>query len=345
LSIDTRIHLLSRCIQIRRLLENQEVAIVHHWDADGIASAALLGRVFGVDTFVIPRIGCYGIDCIGRAETPVLVDYGIPVNTVIKGAIDHHRSRQDSSICIDTPICNPVSAGLSEDEFPSTTYVIKSLILTDSEVSKNGDLIALGIVGDLGTRVLHSEHLRAFVVKALGSIERALKLANLVDSCYRAGSYECIDRVRKALIEGGVAQVEYDTSLQELSSDIDAEAKKVIERIEIIYSDDAVAIFRARSKYFLTSYIGRYLARVYAPKTIVLLHHVESLGLGMVYIRSYGIEVKEIIPILRALGYSAGGKDWVAAALCRDSFCRDIEKVIHVLLGGIREKALGSGTR
>jgi len=349
LSIDLRIHLLNSCIQVRRALEDLDLCIVHHWDVDGVASSAIVAKIFNITKFCVPKIGCYGIECIGTEHSRYLIlDYGIaPKRSVgIVGVVDHHRvelSNSDASDCVS--LCNPVALGrYSENDFPSTTWVLARLILTDREADSVKELVALGIVGDIGSRVASSSWLE-LVVKAFGSVDRALRVARIVDACYQRCDYSCIDYVRRLLVECGVECIEEDSRLLDAHREIEEEFKKVLRNIVPIYVDSEIEVFRARSRFFITSRIGRYLADRNPDKVVVVLHHVEGLNEGFLYIRSHRRRLTEILHVLRALRYNAGGKDFVVAAICRDPFCNDVEELVETLVGILHEKSTGFGSR
>ena len=122
-----------------RILEYGEDSLVHHWDADGIVSAALLLRA-GVRArrILVPRIGGYDADAIlgrlpGDVETAVVLDYGIPGREYdrlydrLRGlaVVDHHRTEPPRRV---GAFCNPVALGRArEDEVPACSILALQL--------------------------------------------------------------------------------------------------------------------------------------------------------------------------------------------------------------------------
>ncbi len=138
--------------------------MVHHWDTDGIASAAMILRKYNaqVAAMMTPRIGFYSEEAIDTASVPrdvdyvVFLDYGVSGETYrsIHGKlgkplviIDHHLADPwNESGC--SIYCNPVAMGLgSEGEWPSTTCLLSKIL--NAKDRHDVALTALGIIGDL----------------------------------------------------------------------------------------------------------------------------------------------------------------------------------------------------
>jgi single-stranded DNA-specific DHH superfamily exonuclease len=199
-----------RCEQvITAILGAEKVFIVHHWDADGVASAALLarrlgGKLVGTD---VPRIGVYAAEAVPeppRNALLVVLDYGIPGPEYDKLAertstpiavVDHHAVEPPRRL---STYCNPVALKKgSERDYPGNSLLVYKLL---GEPRDTGDqfLAALGVVGDLepflkaGRKhpglALAEELLRETNV----SLEEASRLARSIDSCYRLLDYDCL---------------------------------------------------------------------------------------------------------------------------------------------------------
>lgn len=301
-----------------------EPLLVHHWDADGIASAALLERIMGWRRRLVPRIGFYSAEAVtGQAPLRgaaglVVVDYGVPQHLPAAaqalGAtsivyIDHHRAECPGGIAC----CNPVALGLGgEDEYPSTSLLLAWLLGAGRE---HLDLALVGLVSDLPgfteTRwaqlVEELERMQGFGLAEL------LKAVEAVDSCYPLLDTACIDHAVELLAAKGLAAVLDDPRLMEARRrfrELVGEALRDAEANAI--REGAVIATEVAVDALVTPKVGRILAREHPDSVVIVQHWIPNLGKGMVYVRSRKHMVGWIAARARAMGYEAGGKDRVA---------------------------------
>jgi len=332
------------CVEVlRRLMESSRIAVVHHWDCDGVASSAILKRILRKTdiTFFVPRIGVYdrtalptnGIRSIDP-DIVLVLDYCLDPRQVEEVAkslavtmaiVDHHVVEGFTKL-----FCNPVALGLPEDRYPSTTYVLyQTMKAMGMDVDGVLDLVALGVVADVGWR-------RGFDLSKLlpdhgYSLEELMSIAEAVDSCYRLGDYECIDHAREKLVENP-RDVLRDPYLQSRREFVRKEIEKAKNMLEPRERRGVVLVFELKTRVYATSALGRYLANLYPRNVIVLVNYVESLGISYVYVRSSTHYLRHALEELRFRKLRVGGKDRVFVVTCTDAECgEEVRIVIEVL--------------
>lgn len=330
------------CREIAKLIDMcNTVAIVYHWDSDGIASAAMLRRVYGsrgiATVFIVPRIGIYKVSAIpiqqlveSRPDLVLITDYGIDGREVDElerllsvgiAVVDHHATNPRMKA-----FCNPVALGEAEDRYPSTTYVLyRALrIAEDRELM---DLVALGIVGDVGWRPRID--LSLWLPGYRKSMDILKRVVDAIDSCYRLGDYNCINYVLNKLSNESIEAVLDDEHLENMRTRVEKEYREVLRSIKPVLDVKQVTVFRINTVSYLTSLLGRELAKRFPNKVVMLVNTVESLGIGYVYVRSLSYRLRHIMEFLRSRGMEVGGKDSVFVVTCRSASCRDEEELVY----------------
>ncbi len=322
--------------------------IVHHWDTDGIISAVLLEKFLKKIlkktsiSFVVPKIGEHSINAfdipLGKNYSLLITDYGIPINDIEKAyadkgvktyIIDHHKNAippNHKSI-----ICNPIAYGATEDEFPSTTVVIKKLIDADADEL----LVAIGIVGDLGQRISQGPYyswVKRVLYKNNISLQEAIEITKLIDSCYKLLDKKCILHTIETLREKNPTSVLNDKLLRNNLEQIKDEVEKIIKDETSTESFRNIVLVNAKSKYYVTSEVGRRLASEYPDKIIVLYNRVETMETTYIYVRSQTYQVGEIIKCLKNKGYIVGGKDHVFVVTCKNNCGKERNMIINLLM-------------
>jgi len=318
------------------LLKLGSLCVVHHWDCDGIASAALLGlfaKERGLDIeFRVPPIEVYDESIyneIATRKSLLVLDYAVyPKFKAL--VIDHHRVEYEGNAIV----CNPVAAGSTEDQYPSTTIVIKRHVLPEAP----NDIVALGIVGDLG-KSLETSPWKEFVFEAAKSanldFNEIVKAAELLNMCYTTLSRELVSYARDVLLREGVRGVIRDGKLDEVAKGVLRELDRVLKSVEPCLEDRHLVVYRIAMSYSLVSKVGRELAHRHPDKVVVVVGSV-SRKIGRIYIRSASKVLSPLIPKLRSLGVgkSVGGKDRVVSILCNAVDC---ENELPIVLKVVRE--------
>lgn len=344
-------------------MQNSErAAIVHHWDADGIAAAALAMRTVLGNRVVyagVPHIGFYSPEAIDTQgilrrdpDTILVLDYGLGresyealANIVGSRArlvvVDHHAvepwSPEGGHV-----YCNPVAQGFGgEDEWPSTSYLLHHVL--ELRDAASNILAALGIVGDLAPYVDAGKPHRGLeiaedLLRGTGlSIPILRKAVDYVDSCYRVYGTGCIDHVRAILAEKGVEDVLRDPVV----GDAYLRAQRLVDEarrsVELVYREQGLAVYRLGIDAYVTSVVGRELAARHPGELVALIHTIPRLGQGFVYIRALGRDLRILAEELRRRGFRVGGKQSVAVVEFRDPV--EAEKVVKVL----KRLAISSG--
>jgi len=343
------IHLLSNCRRVaEELARAGRVAVIHHWDADGLASAAITARLLKSKNvlFLVPKVGYYSLSAIDinaikrfRPDLTLILDYGLPASEVRElsravsstvAVIDHHVNECADDILF----CNPLACGSSEEDYPSTTWVLKNLINTGS----TDDLISLGIVGDLG-KALEDHPLKDWVEASARRYGLTLqdlgKASELVDACYRLVDYECMVVARRSLIEEGVAEILCNELLKSKLVALRNEVEEALGKLEFLKDYSVLKVFKLRTTSYITSLVGRKLSYKYQDSVVVLVHYVEKLGLGYIYVRSHKYSLRKVLERLKAEGLRVGGKDKVFVVTVRNGVS-ELDRLVSSLLQYLR---------
>ena len=320
------------CSYIRALLkDSNKLIVVHHWDSDGIASAAmvanwLLEQKHVEIYYLVPKIGFYNLGSIisklnkvvDKANRVLFLDYSLrrsELETLEKLTgkelliVDHHRGD------VWRNICNPLLEDFSEEDFPSNTYNLWRNII-QKDIVKYIYYVLIGIVGDIGRKAYD------FIRNKFKGIERIdlsklYRVVDLIDSCYRVGDYNCIERARSILIEGDIDRILEDSVLVAARDQVQSETEDILQNIKPIRIDRKIAYFELESKNYITSYVGRVLSSRNPRKIIVLRNYVRRLNLEIIYVRSFRYNLAPVITSLKSLGVeNMGGKDYVFAVQC-----------------------------
>jgi len=324
------------------LREGRKVYVLHHWDADGVASAAILLRVLGprIVGMSTPKIGVYGASALNLneikksgADALVVLDYGARPDEVLARVpqglqtfiVDHHAV--ELSYNARERCCNPVALGMGEAEYPSTTWVLYELLNTPFDIV---DLVALGIIGDLGPALAMSEHV-TFVDNVAAELNMTLndfvRAAELIDSCYRIMNSECIKHAVQVLAEEGVKGALHDEVLVNAHESASRYVDSAYDRLQSLEEPcPGVKLWKLSLDSLVTSYVGRSLARAYPDNVILLAHNIPSLNVTYVYVRSYSVPLRRFLEKLREEGLSVGGKDMVFVVTCSEG--EDCDEVL-----------------
>ncbi len=317
--------------------------MVHHWDTDGIASAAIIGRVrskLGRTDFIVPKIGDYTLNAfnVSPKSNLLILDYGLKLCDVLKlmrdkGVkaliIDHHVNTIEG--CEEVTVCNPLVFSMPEQKYPSTTWVIKKLL----NIGDYDDLVALGIIGDVGNYIKDND-IRTWLNKLRYGVNYLMKISKLIDSCYKAVDYECIQHARELLIKcKDFEEVINDEILKNRLEVVNNEINELMNAVEtksINLGGYDVKIVKVESKYYVTSSIGRGLARKYRKSIVVLINKVKRLGKSYIYVRSYYVNLRTALNKLRKQRLKVGGKDMVFVVTCDELSCgEELNYVLNAL--------------
>ena len=228
--------------------------LIHHWDTDGIVSAALVVKALKLEDFinVSPPIGEFRFDDrvweeIEKSDKIYVLDLNLPeeVENIEKETIfiDHHIQKR-----IKNPYVKQINPVLDGRDFPSASFVV-------SEYFSFWDyLSAVGVVGDIGERAFGIKKvLELLNEKNLGK-EEVLKIVQLIDSNYIVMNREDVENAVKVVLELEPRELlEYEKWNKNLEL-IDKAIEDAISNIEI---RDDVAFIEFESRFNIISKVAR----------------------------------------------------------------------------------------
>ncbi len=301
---------------LKQLCSSDEILVVHHWDTDGVASASIALDYLSQSGFKVysttPEIGLYDAESIrfrGYIDSILILDYALDYNSIrrleekLKAkalVVDHHYNKLPR-----TPrLLNSYTHELGV--YPSTTTLLAELL--DHPLDQ---LVALGILGDLGSRGLG--YLGCFKLGCKPGF--LLEASKLLDYPYKCMREDLVEKSVYKLLEyyyGDFKSLLRDELLLECKSVVEREEERVYGDLELEFKENVV-VARFSSRYMVLSSIGRRLASKHRDKIVVLFFKLEGRGRFYVYARSWRFDLTRLIEKLRALGFNAGGKREVAS--------------------------------
>ncbi|MGM0509527.1 MAG: DHH family phosphoesterase [Thermoplasmatota archaeon] len=304
--------------QISKTVEGAEGLLLHHWDTDGMSSAALLLRELP-DNFTLftPSIGNYFLDDEDREkienidpEFCIVADMALPEDSIdfLKGfgkvfIFDHHlQDRHDVEIHH-----NPIIDGESPKKYPSASWVINDYIGHEPNL-----LSILGAFGDREEKLKENPEALSVIEGVLDDLETTfedvLQCAYLLDSNYKIGDIEAVNDTPRFLKD-----VEHPNDILE-REDLNENVKKLNEAIEDEVEGDlkrvkeGVLHRKMNSPYNIISTVTRRLAWARDNEIVIVSNSGYKDGETQIYIRGPIPDSEKIINSAKDKGYSAGGK-------------------------------------
>jgi hypothetical protein len=306
--------------------------IIHHWDTDGICSAAKLVRILKPDDYVnmSPDVGDFSFgsrirDSISEADDVFIVDLNLvkELDGIEKDItfIDHHIQERIGSSRVKQ--INPLVEGKDISEFPSCTVVI-------SEHFDSWDLLsALGAIGDVGDKAFDHPRVKEQIDVAGITEEEAKKIVSLIDSNYLAVDLPSVERTVEEVLQldpsGMLDHSEWNRKLDEIERTVEETIANRKEVGEFCYMDMS-------TPYNIISKLARKAVwELGYPGALVV--NRDFHGKGQTYLRissetAKGMDMASVISRLREIGINAGGKSEVVGSI----YPRErIEEVLSVL--------------
>ena len=337
------------CPGLHRLLEDTERPfIVHHWDADGVASAALAWRNWAEPVATaVPSIGSYTWRAVpappSSADALAVLDYGIPgpeyeelekhvAQPLI--VVDHHRV--PPAHLGRGAYCNPAAA--RGEDWASASLLLHH-ILGAPRRGVDAGLAALGVVGDLqpfldaGKPHPGLEEAKRLAAEAGHGLHELREAAVRVDSCYRLLDEDCLRHAVRLAAEDGVRGLLADQRLHEAAE----RANRLLdEALAALQGPEepvpGTRVYRLEMDAYVTSALGRRLAAEAPGAVTVLVHRFPGSGRGFIYARSLARSLARVLERLRSRGLRAGGKEHVVVL----EFSGDPGPVLEALLEELR---------
>ncbi len=316
------------CPGLRRLLdEARRPFIVHHWDADGVASAALAWRNWAEPVATaVPSIGSYTWRAVpeppGGADALAVLDYGIPgpeyeelerhiAQPLI--VLDHHRvppARLSRGA-----YCNPAAA---RGEDWAAASLLLHRVLGAPARGVDAGLAALGVVGDLqpfldaGKPHPGLEEARRLAGEAGHSLQELREAAVRIDSCYRLLDEDCLRHAVRVAAEEGVEGILGDQRLREAAERANGLLEEALAALQGPEEPArGVRVYRLDMDAYVTSAVGRRLAAEAPEAVTVLVHRFPGSRRGFIYARSLARSLAPVLQRLRSRGLRVGGKEHV----------------------------------
>lgn len=317
--------------------KEKETLLFHHWDTDGIASAALLLRELDlkeVGTFT-PMIGNYLIDENDKEKIEkidpgqvIVADMALPEDSIefLKDfgevyIFDHHL-QEEHDVELHQ---NPIIAGSSPKKFPSASWVVTDYL------DKQPDLLTiLGAFGDREEKLKENNQAMKTVDQVLSKLdtdfEQVLKCAERIDTLYKIGERYQITYMPIVLKEMTYPREILDrqdlkTNEEKLKEAISKEVEAPLEQI-----DDEILYRKMSSPYNIISTVTRRLAWARENKKVVVSNSEFQANKCQIYIRGPLDNSKIIIEEMKERGYSAGGKSDVVGMVIPEE---DKEEVLE----------------
>jgi hypothetical protein len=338
-------------------------AVVHHWDADGIASAcmaieAVRGASPGATVVnTAPTIGRWGLDAAEvsrlRGQDPellIIVDLalrGQDLDSIVEGVgapvvmVDHHRASPMSHPRVQ--YFNPVAEGLAEAQAPSCTWVLRGLQGRPLDM-----LCALGVLGDRGRGVVDEPvwaELGPFLEREGWTLGELHRLVELVDAPAKARDRDRVNASVGALLDGQRAPRRL---LEEPGwTACAAEVEGVLERQlatgpELVVGSTLVKTID--TPYLIISTAARALARTREERVVVVVNRGFSDTEAQLYVRRRGdLDLYPLVGKLAGMGLSAGGKSDVVGAVVPKRALDGATEAVLSFLGSGSTRGLRDG--
>lgn len=312
--------------------------IIHHWDTDGICSAAMLYDTSTEN--MIPTIGNYFLE---KKEIENIEKKGFEEIYVVDMALnkesmealadiapvkvfDHHLTEKVDGI----DYTNPILDGRNEEDYPSASWVVGNSVGMGDSI-----LAFLGAVGDWEERLKNIrfyKKLQDFMNRNSTSFEEMHLMVRLIDSNYKIGDRKEVeqavislsetDDVKRYILNNQKWRKNKDTIDSEIEKALSAEEKKI----------KGITIKEISSKYNIISAVAR---KAWDKESYVVVINCDYFPEDcQVYVR--GEDCTGLIKMAVGKGYVAGGKKNVMGAIVpkneKDEFVNEIAEI----LGGVK---------
>ncbi|MCD6454046.1 MAG: hypothetical protein J7L62_01955 [Candidatus Aminicenantes bacterium] len=289
--------------------------IIHHWDADGIASAVIYTKVKDEKfQYFTPEIGNYFLGEKDRKailsyhpKEIILLDMSLPVqdlqflNSVAEfSVIDHHQGKKVKGI----KVFNPALDG--KGEYPSNTRVLTELFSL-----QHSELEYVGLFGDTGFKLKEDDPLLMEMKEFFGqSFNNFRKAVKIIDLQYKTGERERVISILKFLLRNPVFSVLTSKEFIEVETLIEEEKEREFKRLKQF---DSINFLFTPSKFRIVSDLCRKLYAAFPDKlNIVIGLQGEAYNF---YLRTGLFDLSPLVKLAKERGFFAGGKKEVVGAV------------------------------
>ncbi|MCW4049003.1 MAG: DHH family phosphoesterase [Candidatus Bathyarchaeota archaeon] len=309
--------------------------LIHHWDTDGICSAALLlTELQGKDlTNWTPTIGAFYLtdDQIKWAQDfdyIIIADMSLPRENILALAektnvtiFDHHHQESIREI----NHRNPVAYGEPAEDYPSCTWVIKE------QLSQQVNLYhLLGLIGDREHKIKDNPKfwkiIQNYCKEHETSFEELTELVQLIDSNQKVGDKDAVE-------EAPILLTSYSRAEDILKNGLwRSNLQRFHEKLKEVLAEspdevNGVLMKRLHTKYSIISSVTRSIAWGTGRNTVIVNQGFFPQH-DQLYARSSLVDMSPLIARAKILGFNAGGKKDVLGAIVpkesSDSFVKEV---------------------
>ena len=298
------------------------ILIIHHWDTDGLCSAALILEQLGeriVETWT-PPLGTFymtdeHIEYARNFDNVLICDMALPaknVRAIAESAnvimFDHHHQDHIEGIIH----INPVADGASGSDYPSNTWVLKEHFGLPMRLQ-----VLLGFIGDREQKIKDNPPFWGIVQGYMAengiSFDELLELVYRIDSSYKVGDRDSVTEAphllrRYRTREDILGNEKWKVNLVKLEKKLDRVLADPPEDV------DGVQLKRLDTPFAIISQVTRRLAWGTGRDTVVV-----NTGFfddqDQLYSRSSTVDYHGLITRAKELGFNAGGKKDVIGAI------------------------------
>lgn len=317
---------------IINLPENDRILIIHHWDCDGLCSAALLYRYLKEINksikieFFLPGIGHYFLEKkdykIIRSKNPILlfiVDFALPKENILElkkivkkiYIFDHHKQEKINEVNHVNPF---IEDNFNSLDFTSTGWIINKYFGKPQEI-----LSVLGAIGDQEDKIKDNEVVEKVVEENNITFFDCLKIVENIDSNYitndKNGIYWTLDFLlnKNKNIRFLLSNKKFISNNVKIRKEIDA----IINSTMKINNNKKIIIKNFKSDYNIISNVTRELSKRF-PEYLIIVINNSNKNISNIYFRRKSININ-LLPILdfaHQQGYNCGGKEEVVGIYC-----------------------------
>jgi single-stranded DNA-specific DHH superfamily exonuclease len=307
--------------------------IIHHWDTDGICSAAKLIKALNVDEFVnmSPDIGDFSFsprirEAMKEHDDIYVVDLNLPkeVQDTDKKItfIDHHIQNR-----IENPLVeqvNPLVDGKDPSIFPSCTTVI-------SDHFDDWDILSvLGAVGDVGDEAFDHPKVKEVLGSSDLNAEDIHRIVALIDANYLAVDLGDVEEAVSIVLRSTPDDLLTNAKWIDRKEDIENTIERCIGGRE---ERGELAVIDFSSPYNIISKLARKAVWEMGYQGALVINR-EFHGKGQTYFRISAktadrIDIPSIITTLKGIGINAGGKREVVGSVYPAERAEEVLEIIR----------------
>ncbi|MBS7250434.1 MAG: DHH family phosphoesterase [Candidatus Freyarchaeota archaeon] len=333
--------------ELRNVKKYERGLIIHHWDTDGISSAALLLQYLrkvkselAIENYT-PPIGNYRlsddeIEKIGSKNYQfiIIVDINLPKNNILKLKeyskaevfyFDHHIQERIEEV----HHLNPLIEGINGEKYPSASWFLNCYLNNSVTLPA-----VLGAVADHETRIKDKKEvyrtIGEYLEKSGLSFNDLLRMVELIDTNYKVGDREGVLKAPYTLLENDsriiLENPVWNKNLEVLRKEVEEQTS-----IPPTRREGKILIWDINTPHNITSTVTRRLAWKNNDSIVVVINRGWFPDRDQVYMRSGNklFDSQELINFAHSLGYDSGGKEEVFAAVVPKS---ETEKLLEILL-------------